>query len=116
MLNDTKSTNSSNGQLPTFQPVVRKRDATPTPRNLEALLQLLAATRQGWVARVTVWIAPELAQEMLGRNHPQNRAVSMATLKKYVREHEQKRFHYTPSPIIVDASAVLGDGQHRLSM
>ncbi len=116
MLNDIKSTNSSNGHMPSITVAVKKRDTAPTPKNLEVLLQLLAASRQGWVSRVTAWIAPELAQEMLGRNHPKNRAISMATLKKYVREHEQGRFHYTPSALIIDSGAVLGDGQHRLSM
>jgi hypothetical protein len=116
MLNDNKvATSSSNGHMPIPQ-TPKKRDTTPAPKSLDALTTLLAANRQGQVARVTVWIGPELAQEMLGRNHPKNRAVSMPTLRRYIREHEQSRFHYTPAPLVVDGNGTLGDGQHRLSM
>lgn len=119
MLNDSKVTTSSsnghNGHTPILQ-TPKKRDTTPGPKSLEDLVRLLSAHRQGQVARATVWIGPELAQEMLGRNHPKNRAVSMSTLRRYIREHEQNRFHYTPAPLVIDGNGTLGDGQHRLSM
>ena len=94
----------------------RRGDGLPTPKALIDLLRLLSMNKQGQSARLTIWLGPDLARDMLAKNHPKNRAVSQATLKKLVREHEAGRFFYTPAPIILGPDGVLGDGQHRCTM
>ncbi len=94
----------------------KRSDHVPSPKTITEVMHLLRGNKQVNSARVTVWLTPPLATELLAKNHPRNRAISQATLRKYIRELESKRFRYTPSPIIINGDGVLGDGQHRCSM
>lgn len=115
MLQDTgRSKAETNGLA---APMTKRRDGLPTPKTMEDLLRVLGQHRQGNSgARATIWLGPDLASELLGKNHAKNRAVSLATLKKYVAQHQAGKFLYTPAPIIVGPDGTLGDGQHRCSM
>lgn len=61
-----------------------------------------------------VFITPQMATEFLQRNNS-NRAISEATLKRYVVDMKNGYWSETPIPIVFDEYGVLLDGQHRLS-
>lgn len=96
--------------------VGKRTTEAPQPKTLTDLMRVLGQYRQGQTARATVTIGPDLATEMLAKNHPQNRVISGATLRKYIAQHEAGTFKYTPAPLIISGAGFLGDGQHRCSM
>lgn len=114
MLNEGTSKAHSTGAIATGGK--RGGDGLPMPKAVADLLRLLVQHRQGPSARLTLWLGPDLAQDLLGKNHPKNRVLSGAHLRKLIRDHEAGKFCYTPAPIILDGEGVLGDGQHRCSM
>lgn len=113
MLNESTSRISTESAPPV---VTRRTDGVARPKTMVDLLRMLEVNRHGLVARVTVWLAPDVARDMLTKNHPKNRAVGPGHLKKLVQQHQNGRFLYTPAPIILGPDGTLGDGQHRATM
>ncbi len=113
MLNESTSRVSAESAPPV---VTRRTDGVARPKTMVDLLRMLEVNRHGLVARVTVWLAPDVARDMLAKNHPKNRAVGPGHLKKLVQQHQNGRFLYTPAPIILGPDGTLGDGQHRATM
>jgi hypothetical protein len=60
-------------------------------------------------------MTPTWAQELLDKNHPNNRKQKSLRIEQYARDMSQGFWVLTPEPICVDVDGWLTNGQNRLS-
>ena len=100
--------------------------ANPKPKEVLAVVEAFANFAKSSAATVhlgtplpvvTGWneITPEIAADLLKRNHPgANRKVDAATVIYYGGQMDNDNWKPTGQPILIDANRVLQDAQHRL--